>query len=56
MLEKFLHRELEIREGIFKELSHHVASQGAKERMEEIRREIMIISRALGYYCIHPEV
>lgn len=56
VLEKFLHRELEIREGIFKELSHHVASQGAKERMEEIRREIMIISRALGYYCIHPEV
>lgn len=56
VLEKFLHRELEIREGIFKELSHHVGSEGAKERMTEIRREIMIISRALGYYCIHPKL
>ena len=52
VLEKFLHRELNIREGIFKELSHHVGSEGAKVRMEELRREIMIISRALGYYCI----
>ncbi len=56
VLEKFLHRELEIREGIFKELSHHVGSEGAKVRMTEIRREMMIISRALGYYCIHPNI
>lgn len=53
VMEKFLHRELDIREGIFKELSHHVGSEGAKIRMEELRREIMIISRALGYYCIN---
>ncbi len=56
VLEKFLHRELDIREGIFKELSHHVGSEGARERMQEIRREMMMISRALGYYCIHPDL
>ena len=56
VLEKFLHRELEIREGVFKELSHHVDSEGAKMRMTQIRRDMMIISRALGYYCIHPNL
>ncbi|MEY8410678.1 class I SAM-dependent methyltransferase [Lachnospiraceae bacterium 62-26] len=56
VLEKFLHRELDIREGIFKELDHHVGSERARYRMEEVRREIMIISRALGYFCIHPAV
>lgn len=56
VLEKFLHRELDIREGIFKELDHHVGSENARYRMEEVRREIMIISRALGYYCIRPDV
>lgn len=56
VLEKFLHRELEIREGVFKELSHHVGSERAKVRMTEIRRDMMIISRALGYYCIRPDL
>lgn len=55
VLERFLHRELAIREDIFKELSHHVESEGARLRKDEIRRDIMIISRALGYYCIRPE-
>ena len=54
-MERFLHRELAIREDIFKELSHHVESEGARLRKDEIRRDIMIISRALGYYCIRPE-
>lgn len=54
VLERFLHRELEIREGIFRQLDHHVGSEGAARRREEIRREMMIISRALGYYCINP--
>ena len=53
VLERFLHRELEIREDIFKELDHHVGSENAARRREEIRRDIMIISRALGYYCIN---
>ena len=55
MLEKFLHRELAIREEIFKELDHHQGSEGAMQRREEIRRDIMIISRALAHYCIHPK-
>ena len=56
VLERFLHRELAIREEIFKELDHHQGSEGAKLRREEIRRDIMIISRALGNYCIRPKV
>ena len=55
VLEKFLHRELAIREEIFKELDHHQGSEGAMLRREEIRRDIMIISRALAHYCIHPK-
>ncbi|MCI9380996.1 MAG: SAM-dependent methyltransferase [Dorea sp.] len=53
VLERFLHRELEIREGIFRQLNHHVGSESALQRREEIRREMMIISRALGCYCIN---
>ncbi len=52
VLERFLHRELEIRERIFKQLDHHIGSESAALRMEEIRREMMLISRALGYFCI----
>ncbi len=55
VLEKFLHRELAIREEIFKELDHHQGSEGAMLRRDEIRRDIMIISRALAHYCIHPK-
>lgn len=53
VLERFLHRELKIREEIFRQLDHHIGSESASQRREEIRREMMIISRALGYYCIH---
>ncbi len=53
VLERFLHRELEIREEIFRHLDHHVGSESALKRREEIRRDMMIISRALGYYCIN---
>lgn len=56
VLERFLHRELEIREGIFRQLDHHVGSERAAQRRDEIRREMMIISRALGYYCINSNI
>ena len=50
VLEKYLHREMAIRESIFRQLEKRKNSESAAARMEEMRKEIILIDQALGYF------
>lgn len=50
ILHKYLMREMAIRESVFRQLYRHRESVSAKQRIEEVRREIILIQEALSHY------
>lgn len=55
VLKKYLYREMQIKESIFHQLYRHRDSKSAALRMEEVRREMQMISRAFACYTVNPQ-
>ena len=50
VLEKYLNRELQIKESVFCQLMKHKNSESAFSRMEELKTEMEMVKEALNYY------
>ena len=50
VLKKYLDREMTIKESVFHQLFKHQNSVSAAERMEELKKEIILTQEALKYY------
>ena len=50
VLYRYLKREMAIKESVFRQLFGHRDSESAKVRMEEVRREILLVQEALTYF------
>ena len=50
VLKKYLDREMAIKENVFGQLFKHQNSVSAAERMEELKKEILLTQEALKYY------
>ena len=50
VLEKYLKRELQIKESVFCQLMKHKNSESAFSRMEELKTEMVMVKEALNYY------
>ena len=50
VLKKYLDREMTIKESVFSQLFKHQNSTSAAERMEELKKEIILTQEALKYY------
>lgn len=50
VLKKYLDREMAVKESVFHQLFRHQNSASAMERMEEVKKEIVLTQQALKYY------
>ena len=50
VLKKYLDREMAVKESVFHQLFRHQNSVSALERMEEVKKEIVLTQQALKYY------
>ena len=50
VLKKYLDREMAVKESVFHQLFRHQNSPSAMERMEEVKKEIVLTQQALKYY------
>ena len=50
VLKKYLDREIEIKKSVFNQLFKHQNSASAMERLDEVKKEIVLTQEALKYY------
>ena len=50
ILKKYLEREMQIKESVFRQLFKHKDSESAAKRMEAIKKDIILIEEALQYF------
>ena len=50
VLKKYLDREMAVKESVFHQLFRHQNSVSAMERMEEVKKEIVLTQQALKCY------